>query len=426
MALTEAAPVANPVATPLKQRVRGRILLLLCVLYALTYVDRVNISTAAPSIKAALGLSDTEFGFAISAFALPYAFLQLFGGWIGDRFGPRRTLLVVGIVCGVATIGTGFAGGLASLVAARLALGVGEGTAFPTATHAMAVWLPADRRGFGQGIVHSASRLGNAATPLLVAVLIGWWGWAGSFWLVGAVSIVWAVLWFGYFRDRPAAHRRVGGVELAELAAPTASAAPTAGVPWRALARHILPVTGVDFCYGWVLWVFLTWLPSFFSDKYGLPLTSFALYTSFVLGAGVLGDFAGGVLTDRLARRTGSPMFARRLNIVVGLTGSLLWLLPLLLTRSLTDVTVCLAGSFFFLELTNAALWAIPMDVAPRHAGAASGLMNSGFGIAGVISPIAFGYLLDHGGWELPFGLTIALLAGGVLLAARLRPEPLE
>lgn len=417
------APADHGPSTPLRRRVRGRVLGLLCVLYALAYVDRVNISTAAPSIKHALGLSNTDFGLAVSAFSLPYAFLQLFGGWIGDRFGPRRILIAVGIVCGAATIATGFAGGLASLVAARLALGMGEGAAFPTATRAMSTWLPADRRGFGQGVVHSASRLGNAVAPLLVAGLIGWWGWAGSFWLVGAATLLWVVVWFGYFRDRPEAHHAVSEQELAELSQPDRVAGRP---PWPVLIRRILPVTGVDFCYGWVLWVFLTWLPSFFSDNYGLPLSSFAFYTSLVLCAGVVGDTAGGMLSDQLLRRTGDLRLARRRNLVVGLSGALAWLVPLLVIHSLSAVTVCLAGSFFFLELTNAALWAIPMDIAPGNAGAASGLMNTGFGLAGVISPIVFGFLLDRSGWQLPFGLTIALLAVGVVLATRVDPRPVR
>jgi MFS family permease len=145
-----------------------------------------------------------------------------------------------------------------------------------------------------------------------------------------------------------------------------------------------------------------------------------------VLSAGVVGDAVGGMLSDHTLRRTGKLTFARRLNLIIGLGGSLLLLTPLVATRSLTMVTICLAGSFFFLELTNAALWAIPMDVAPAYAGAASGLMNTGYGLAGVLSPIVFGFLLDHGGWEIPFGMTVALLAGGVALAVRIRTEPID
>jgi sugar phosphate permease len=132
----------------------NRVLLLLCVMYLILYVDRVNISTAAPLIQADLHLSNTELGFAFSAFAYPYALFQLMGGWIGDSFGARRTLCVALILVCIATALTGMVGGLVSLFCARVALGFGEGSALPTATHAMTRWTPASRWGFAQGITH--------------------------------------------------------------------------------------------------------------------------------------------------------------------------------------------------------------------------------------------------------------------------------
>src|SRR5215469_6113712 len=145
------------------------VLMLLCAMYLILYVDRVNISTAAPLIQRDLGLSNTELGFAFSAFAYPYTLFQLIGGWLGNRFGARRTLCVSLIVVCVATALTGTVGGLLSLFAVRLALGFGEGAALPTATHAMSSWMPAARWGFAQGITHSFARLGNFVTPAIVA-----------------------------------------------------------------------------------------------------------------------------------------------------------------------------------------------------------------------------------------------------------------
>src|SRR6202049_4349423 len=115
-------------------RVSGRVLLLLCLMYLILYVDRVNISTAAPLIKADLGLSNTELGLAFSAFAYPYALFQLVGGYVGDKFGARLTLFVSGLIVCAATAATGAVGGLASLFAARLVLGVCGGAAFSPAT----------------------------------------------------------------------------------------------------------------------------------------------------------------------------------------------------------------------------------------------------------------------------------------------------
>ncbi|WP_022880769.1 MFS transporter [Gryllotalpicola ginsengisoli] len=409
---------------------RGRVLLMLCVMYAISYLDRTNISTAGPTMMKALHLDSTQFGIAVSAFSIPYALLQIFGGNIGERFGARKSLFWIGVLWGVATIATGFSVGLASLVGARLLLGLTESAAFPTATSAMARWVPPDRNGFAQGIVHSASRLGNAVAPILVGALIIWGdslntalaGWQVSFLLVGLLSAVWALLWMISYRDRPADHPRVGTQELSEIPRELEKAARPA-VPWGRLIRSILPVTIVDFGYGWVLWVFLTWIPGFLADVYDMPLQKYALFTSLVLCAGVVGDTAGGVFADRLLRRTGNLRFSRRTVLLTGLIGSLVCLIPLLFAQSMTVATIALALSFFFLELCNATLWAIPMDVAPEWSGTASGMMNTGFGLAGIFSPIVFGAMVDTVGWQWPFGLSVALLAAAALVAGFMNPR---
>src|SRR5271170_7383038 len=163
--ISVAAPAA---ARSAWNSIPNRVLFLLCFMYLIFYIDRVNISTAAPLIQKDLGLSNTVLGFAFSAFAYPYAVFQLIGGWLGDKFGPRLTLGVSGFVVCISTVLTGAVGGLLALVVVRLALGFGEGAAFPTATRAMAVWMPPTQWGFAQGITHSFSRMGNALTPPLI------------------------------------------------------------------------------------------------------------------------------------------------------------------------------------------------------------------------------------------------------------------
>src|SRR5258708_12484269 len=161
--------------------VSNTVLLIICLMYLILYVDRVNISTAAPLIKADLDLSNTQLGLAFSAFAYPYALFQLIGGYFGDKFGARLTLFVSGLIVCAATAATGAVGGLASLFAARLFLGIGEGATFPTATRAMAAWVPERSWGFAQGITHSFARMGNAVTPPLLALLVGLVSWRGAF-----------------------------------------------------------------------------------------------------------------------------------------------------------------------------------------------------------------------------------------------------
>jgi MFS family permease len=409
-----------------KLRAPRIVLALLCLLYLILFVNRVNISTAAPLMKADLALSNTQLGLVFSAFAIPYALFQLIGGWIGDKFGPRLTLSVCCALVGVSTILTGAASGFASLFALRLALGFGEGAAFPTATRAMSGWTPVKNWGFAQGITHSSARLGNALTPPIMAALLLFISWRGSFVVLGLLSLVWLFVWAAYFRNEPCEHPAITAADLAELPAldVTHDGGIRKAIPWLPLARRILPVTIVDFCYGWTLWLFLSWIPTFFFENYRLNLQSSALFSAGVLFAGVIGDTVGGIASDRLLRVTGSLVVARRSVIVTGFLGAFVFLVPVVLIHDLRVAAVGLSLAFFFAELIVAPIWSIPMDIAPRYAGSASGMMNFGFGVAGLVSPSSFGYLVDRtGSWVVPFIGSIALLLLGAALAMRLRPD---
>jgi MFS family permease len=400
-----------------KLGVSGMVLPLLCLMYLILYVDRVNISTAAPLIQADLGLSNTDLGLALSAFAYPYAFFQLVGGWLGDRFGARATLGICGLIVCAATAATGVVGGLASLFAARLALGIGEGATFPTATRAMAAWTPAGSWGFAQGITHSFARIGNAVTPPLIAALVAVSSWRASFFTLAASSLVWVLAWIWFFRDDPKDHPSVSPAEPAGVTARGRSSK-ARSVPWLPLFARMLPVTAVDFCYGWTLWLFLSWIPSFFFKNYHLDLTHSALYSAGVFTAGVVGDTVGGVVSDWLLRRSGNRETARRNVIVTGMLGGFVFLLPVMLIHDLTIAAVSLSLAFFCVELIVAPIWSVPMDIAPHYSGSASGMMNFGFGVAGIISPVIFGFLVDTtGSWTLPFGASVALLLTGAGLA---------
>lgn len=396
---------------------------LLCVMYFITYLDRVNIATAGAEIMRDFGLSKTDFGLILSAFAYPYAIFQVIGGSVGDKFGARRTLLACGVIWATATILTGMVGGIASLFLARVLLGFGEGATFPTATRAMQNWTAPGKRGFAQGITHAFSRLGNAVAPPIVAFLIWHFGWRTSFVILGAISFVWVVVWYTYFRDDPSDHPAITPAELETLPPPRKVGAKQS-VPWGALTRRMLPVTVTYFCYGWTLWLFLGWLPSFFKENYSLDLKNSALFASGVFFAGVVGDTVGGLMSDFILHRTGKVKLARLSVIVVGFLGAAASLAGVFMTRDLTLVALLLSSGFFFAELVIGPIWSVPMDIAPKYAGTASGLMNTGSAVAAIVSPIVFGVIVDlTGSWTLPFVGSIGLCLLGAGLAFTMHPE---
>ena len=398
------------------------VLALLCAMYFLLFVNRTNLAIAGPLMQSDLKLSNTDLGLAFAAFGMPYALFQLFGGLLGDRFGPRRTLTVSVILVFVATVWTGAVGGFMSLFLARILLGIGEGAAFPTATRAMSAWTPRGQWGFAQGITHTFSRIGNAGTALIVAPMIALLTWRGSFFWLAPVNLIWAAVWFWYFRDDPAAHPGVTPDVSAAL--PQRARSTGKAIPWMRLARRIAPVTCVDFCYGWFLALFQTWIPNFFVQNYALNLNRTALYSAGVLFAGVVGDTVGGVLSDWILRRTGNLVAARRSVIMLGFLGAALFTVPVILIHDLTIAALSLSLAFFFAELIVGPIWAVPMDIAPRYAGTASGMMNFGFGVASIVMPWFFGRMIDvTGTWTVPFAVSIGLLLLGAVLAYYLRPD---
>jgi sugar phosphate permease len=289
----------------------------------------------------------------------------------------------------------------------------------------MSNWTSARMRGFAQGITHSFARLGNACAPPLVFYLMKQFGWRGSFVTMGAVSVIWIVAWAAYFRDDPREHPSITREELEELPAFRGRASAAAQpIPWGPLTLRMLPVVIVYFCYGWSLWLYLSWIPLFFNHGFKLDLKNAALFSAGVFLAGVVGDTVGGVISDTILRRKKNVLWARSYLVFFSMLASLACLLPILFLRDLVAIAVLLSLAFFFLEMCIGPMWAIPMDIAPQFSGTASGIMNSGSALAAIVSPVVFGVVIDRtGNWTLPFAGSIALLGFGALFSFTMHPE---
>jgi sugar phosphate permease len=414
---------------------RGRwyILLLISVMYLITYLDRVNISTAAPVISKEFGFDNITMGYIFSAFVWAYALFQVPGGWLSDRFGARKVLGSVVAYWSVMTAVTGLAFSATSFIVIRFLFGIGEAGAFPGATRAMQLWYPRQERGFVQGITHSASRAGAAIAPPIVLLIMINLGWRWAFYICGMIGFAWALWWSWSYRNLPEEHDLVNPAELERMrgVSPQGTINPPpvekqASVPWATLLRsaNMWAVMLAYFTYVYCLWIFLTWLTKYLVDVRHFTLLKGGLLASLPLWAGVVGDTAGGLATDWLLKRTGSARIGRRVVAIIGLLGCAVFIVPAALTEDAYIAVGCLTASMFFLECTIGPSWAVPMDTGGKYSGTVSGMMNMAGNFGGAISPIVFGYLAQGDNWQAPFIVAACLLvAGAAIWAFWLDPE---
>jgi sugar phosphate permease len=416
-----------------RSHVRWMVLLLLCLMYLITYLDRVSMSNTAPLISREFGFSKATMGVIFSAFVWAYALFQVPGGWLGDRFGPRKVLTAIMVyrmvIAGLTTLALGFS----SFWVVRFMLGVGEAGAFPTATRAMQMWFPRQERGLVQGVSHAASRFGAAIGPPLAVAIMIHYGWRMVFYVIGFVSLAWSLLFLLTYRNTPEEHKDVSRNELAHIRGVNeaggireASGQKRPTVPWKILLKHpnMWALMCGYFTYLYCLWIFLSWLPSYLVSYRGFTLLKMGSYAALPLGAGVFGDAVGGWLTDFLLVKTANVKFARRSVAIMGMLGCGGFILPAALTASPYTAVYCLTGAMFFLETIIGPSWAVPMDIGGQYSGTVSGMMNMGGQIGGALSPTVFGILVARGSWIAPFVVAACLLfVGAGIWAFWIDPE---
>jgi len=386
-------------------------------LYAITYMDRVCISAAAPVVSKEFGFDKLTIGLIFSAFAWGYSLLQIPSGWLADRVGPRRILTVIVLWWSAFTILTPVAWSATSMIVIRFLFGAGEAGAFPSATRAFSRWLATSERGFAQGITHSGSRLSGALTYAVTAALVAAWGWRMPFVLYGCIGILWTIVWFTWYRDRPEDHPGVSASELEWINSGKPPESERLRLSWKKLltSPNVWYVCAMYFCYGYVLWIFLSWLPSYFSEVRGFSLVKSGIFTSIPLLAGTITNSLGGWLSDRLFVRTGNLSYSRRLVAVSGFAVAVVFVALGVLANNPYLAIVAMSLGVAGLELTTGVSWAIPLDIGRDNCGTVSGVMNMFGNLGGALSPILFALLLkSFNSWTPPFILAsfLCLVAG--------------
>jgi sugar phosphate permease len=406
-------------STRKKGLARWYVLSIICLLYMITYLDRVNISAAAPLISKEFHLSKISMGLIFAAYNWGYSGFQVPGAWLGDRFGPRKVLAGIVVYWSLMTSLTAKGWSFLSFFIIRLLFGCGEAGAFSTATRAMQLWYPREERGLAQGLSHSASRLGAAvAPPITVAIMVAL-GWRAAFYIFAVLGVLWSLLWYLTYRNLPEQHKWVSREELeyirgtdenGQIKPANVKAKPV--VPWGVLLRSpnmwAVMCAYIPYCY--CLSFFLNWLPSYLVEYRHFTLLKMGLFASLPLFAGVIGDTAGGWATDYLLVKTGKTNFSRRAVAVTGFLGTGAFILPAAFTSNPYTALYCLTASLFFLECAIGPAWAVPMDVGGEYSGTVAGLMNMAGNFGSALSPAIFGLLVSWGSWVAPFIVTAVLL----------------
>jgi len=408
--------------------VRYRLIGLTFALSMLLYVDRVAISTARGPITSELGLSDTQFGWVLSAFALGYALFQTPGGLLADRYGARLALTSVVGLWSVFTALTGLARGYVPLLLYRFLFGAGEAGAYPTCARAFYNWLPVDERGLAQGINFSGARIGAAFALPAVAWLVGAAGWRMSFYLLGGAGVVYAALWWWWFRDLPDEHGSVSPAErtlIAERRGAVSKEVAASPLRFSALAgsENVWIAMGQYFASNFTFFFCLTWLFPYLQRTYGLQAMQAGLLSAAPLLGGAVGNWVGGTVVDGLYRR-GRWRLSRQLPAVVGFVLAAAGLLGSLAAEQMFAKVLLLTVAVFGADLTLPPSWAFCIDIGRNHAGAVSGTMNMAGNVGSFITSLAFPYLLVWTGSPSPFFVVGATLnLGAAILWMRARPD---
>jgi sugar phosphate permease len=432
--ISSAAPLAAAVSPrPHGRNVRWLIIGAITLLVISNYLDRGNLSVAAPLIMRDLGISNTAMGVVLSAFVWPYALMNLPTGWLVDRFGPKLPMTIAAGLWSIVSVLTGFAGSVAQFVGLRVALGMSEAPMFPGALKATNAWFPSQEKALATSIYIAATQLGLALSPPLATVLMIAFGWPAMFIIIGLLGFLAVLGWLVIYRD-PAEHPWLSREEFSyirsgqnDVAAPTKSGEAALSVrEWAALFRQPqiwIMIVGA-FCLQYVFWFYISWLPTYLERVQHISISRAGLLAALPFIAGAFGVLCGGKVSDWLVTRGVVPFTARRAVVA---TGGLLTAATMLATAMSTNPTAAvslLTLGMFTYSLSSGCYWALAAEVVPtsRTVASVSSIQNFGGFLGGACAPVATGIFIDRfGGFDVAimvtavFALVSAAMYGIVL-----------
>ncbi|WP_410013854.1 MFS transporter [Sodalis sp. RH24] len=408
-----------------KHNYRFIVALLLFAAGMLNYLDRAALSVMAPLIKQDLHIGDAQMGILFSFFFVGYCLFCFIGGWGADRFGPRRVYAWAAgfwsFFCGATALATGFG----HLLIVRILFGIGEGPMGTTTNKSISNWFPRREVGRAVGFTNAGQPLGAAVAAPIVGLVGLNFGWRVSFVVIACLGFVWLALWLVFFRDRPEQHRRVSPQEVALITAdrpakPAAAAAGAQkhGVFFFVLSMPVLGVAAAFFCFNYIQFFFLSWLPSYLTDFQHLDIKSMSIVGILPWLGATVGFIGGGLVCDALFRKTGNFLLSRKLVIVCGLAIAALCVLMTAYASSLGAAVTLITVASVFAYMTPQACWSLLQDIVPaQRIGSAGGFVHLLANLAGILSPGITGFLIQYGGgYHSAFILASILAVAGIVV----------
>ncbi len=400
-------------------RLRYTILAIVILGWIFSFLDRMVMSMALPFVGKEFALDATGQGAVLSAFFAGYALFQIPGGYLADRFGSRRTMSAGIAWWSAFTALTGTIVSFPLMLACRFVFGIGEGC-FPGASFkAVATYFPSAQKGTAIAVMGTINTLGPALATLLGAGIIAAFGWRAVFIALGLPGFLVALLIWRYYKDNPADHPHMSKQELAELDKPAGQAAAADRVSYLEVLKNpvLWQMLIIWFLFAITFWGFISWLPSYLMKARGFSLIKTGIYGSLPFFVGTFGSLLGGYLSDKIKR-------GRKWLFIVSsaLTALFLYLTFTVPSADLAVLYQCVGA--FFLLFALSSLWGIIIKQFPAHImGSASGTINVGSQVAGFISPLVMGYLIDlgRGSFDGAFIFLILAVSASALLALTIR-----
>jgi len=385
----------------------------------INYIDRTALSYAIIPLEKTFHLSNTDFGMAASAFGLGYLIMTVVGGVMVDRFGAHKIWSLFALFWSLSCALIGVAAGFVWILLFRLLLGVSEGPAFPALTRVSADWLPLRERARALGIGLAAVPFASVLGAPLISNLIELTGWRSMFIILGLTGLVWCVVWFIVFRDRPKDCRFVSRQEQIYIRSENQTpASRTKKTSWRFILFNpaLLANNFAFFSFGYLLFFSITWLPGYLEQTYHMAIRTVGWFLVMPWATATVTILLGGVLSDWLMARTGSIRIARSHLIWICQSVSALCFLPLIFTHSLTVVAITISLGVGIGLMPNAAFYAINTDLAYDRAATSLGVMDCAFALAGILAPVVTGWLATvTGNFSAAIGLMVVLTFGSAV-----------